>query len=912
MGRATQIDEVAALFTDTRLVTLTGPPGIGKTRLGLEVARRLAGSYGDGAWLVELAAVTESGSVAAAVASALGVDEQPPRPVEQTLARWARGRNLLVVFDNCEHLIGPCALAAAALLEASAGIAILATSQEALRVGGEAVWPVPGLSLPADPPSADLEGLVEMASTFEAIRLFCDRAAATSSSFALSSENLPAVAEICRRLDGLPLAIELAVAHVNMFSPAEISTRLDDRFRLLTKGSRAVLPRHQTLRAAVDWSYQLLTEAERVLMRRLAVFVGSFTLEAAEEVCSDEAVPAEQVSELLSHLVSRSLVVMELSGARSRYRLLETLHNYGADRLAESGEAGVFLARRARWAVTLVERLEPEIVGSHQREAIHLLAADYDNVRAVLAWAVREGEDEMVLHLVGSLVLFWHARRDYTEAWRWLDLACTVQEGPPAARAKALWGAGLMARWVGDLDTARPALERSLTLWRQAENLSGTARCIHELGLLSLTAHLPALARPYLEESVALARTAADTWCLARALVGLASSVAMTGSPEEAGAILGEAVSVARSSGDGRVLATALASLGQLALATGKFEEAGDLLREALDLALEVDDRHEAARARITLGSVFVSRGDRSEGEELLRGGLDAGRELASPFLMTDALLRLGTTALATGDLPAARASLEECRAVTDATGRTWAPALIALGELAHAEGDVAAARQLLGEGRDLAGRHGNVLQQAWSSFALGEVARAEGRPGEAADLHHEALTLRWACANRPGVADSLEAVAGLAATAGRDDEACRVFAAAQVLRDVGGHERAPARQFSYDQQVAVVRQRLAQQADAAWAEGAGLGLEQAVAYASRRRGPRGRARVGSDSLTRTEREVAALVAEGLTNREVGERLFISPRTVQAHVSRIMSKLEARSRVEVATMWSAEERAEKP
>ena len=377
VGRERALADLGRLLVRTRLLTLTGPPGVGKTRLALQLAAEALDVFEDGVWLVELAPRADPSLVPQAVAEVLGVQEQPRRPLLETLADAIRARQLLLVLDDCEHLVASSATVADNLLRACPRVQILATSREVLGVAGERAWPVPSLAVPADTPVATPADAATMQQS-EAVRLFVERAGAAMPSFTLTNRNAGAVAQICRRLDGIPLALELAAARVRALSAEQLAARLDDlvvgrrgagtgdRFRLLTGGSRAALPRQQTLRAAIDWSYDLLSDPERQLLRRLSVCAGGWTLEAAEEVCAGDGLAADEVFALLLNLVDKSLVVADPEGVEARYRLLETLRRYGAERLREAGEEAAVRTRHLAWCVALTEEIARRIDGGDQ------------------------------------------------------------------------------------------------------------------------------------------------------------------------------------------------------------------------------------------------------------------------------------------------------------------------------------------------------------------------------------------------------------------------------------------------------------------------------------------------------------------------------------------------------------------
>jgi len=413
IGRERELSEVRRLLGESRLLTLAGAGGVGKTRLALELAGQVAGDYQHGTCLVELAGLMDPGLVDHAIAGGLRVREEPGRGLADALLDFLQDRELLLVLDNCEHLLDGCAQTAEGLLRACAGLKILATSREPLNVAGEVSWAVPSLSLLHAKPATRRRSVAgsggdQAEQVSEATRLFIDRARAVQPRFTLTAESAVAVDDICHRLDGIPLAIELAAARIRTLSVQQITERLDDQFRLLTAGSRTAVPRQQTLRALVDWSHDLLSEPERVLLRRLPVFAGGWTLEASEAVCSDGGLEAGEILDLLSHLAAKSLVVVEQRDEQPRYRLLETLRQYAAEKLEQSGETPRVRDRHLEWFVALVERAEGGFRGREQEAWFRRMGTELDNVWVALEWS-KSSDVEAGLRLACA-VKKWRSR----------------------------------------------------------------------------------------------------------------------------------------------------------------------------------------------------------------------------------------------------------------------------------------------------------------------------------------------------------------------------------------------------------------------------------------------------------------------------------------------------------------------
>jgi predicted ATPase/class 3 adenylate cyclase len=628
IGRETEMAEVAKLLAAGRLVTVAGAGGAGKTRLALQVAAEVLERFADGVWLVELASTADPAFLPHALASAVGLREEGSRPVADALLDHLRGREALLVLDNCEHLVRPCALLAERILLACPNVRVLATSREPLGVPGETIWRVPPLSLPEPglPPEAVADS--------EAVRLFLDRAALREAGFGLTHANAAAVAQICTRLDGIPLAIELAAARVGLLSPEQIAAGLDDRFRLLTGGSRTALPRQQTLRALVDWSYELLDERERLAFARLSVFAGGFGLDAAEAVCGAGGVLPEEVLGLLAQLVDKSLVIGEERGTEVRYRMLDTVRQYAQDRLAASGEAAAVRRRHRDFYAGLVERAEPELSGPDQPAWLDRLESEHDNLRAALEWsASRPDGAEPGLRQAAAMWRFWLLRGHWTEGRARLE-AALAQPGDASAlaRAGALDAAGVLAGYQDDVTAARSLYEEALAIFTGLDDRRGVATVLNHLGIAAHLAGDYAGAGPIYRESLALWRSLGDKHYVARVLNNLGEVAQLEGDHETARALYEEALAVGRELGDRRDIATWLANLGMIARAQKEFERAAALHAEALELRRELTDKWGIVDSLEGLAGVAAERGDHERAARLF-GAAEALRgEIGFPL----------------------------------------------------------------------------------------------------------------------------------------------------------------------------------------------------------------------------------------------------------------------------------------
>jgi len=597
----------------TRLLTLTGVGGCGKTRLALEMARELVGAYPDGVWLVELAALLEGALVAQALASVLGMQEQPDRSLTDALVDFLRTKRALLVLDNCEHLVDAVARLADVLLDSCHHLRVLATSRESLNVEGELSWLVPSLSAPSLLQSPKVEELAG----YESVRLFVERARHRNPAFSLTPENSHAVARICGRLDGIPLAIELAAARVGL-SVEQIATRLDDSLRLLSAGSRTATPRQRTLRGTLDWSYELLSMPEQSLFCRLSVFAGGWTLQAAEVVGAGDTQHGDVV-DLLSRLVDKSLVVAETTGIGGvRYRMLEPIRQYAQEKLEESGEAEEVRSQHASFFLALAEEAEPGLRGPEDAEWLERLEAEHDNMRAALSWALERGQTELGLRLAGALWLFWEAHGHYGEGRRWLEEALEKDgQASAAARAKALEGLGWTTYRQGDTDRAKAIAEEGLRLSDEG-GLGGvvTADFLRMSGMMAKVQGHRERARELQEESLRLSREEDDKLRIAHSLLVLGITMEGLGDLKRAKELYEEGIVLSREIGYAAILARFLLSLGYELLREGDFErgatlneEAAALLRErgykggSLELALDnlgwaalLQGNHERAR----------------------------------------------------------------------------------------------------------------------------------------------------------------------------------------------------------------------------------------------------------------------------------------------------------------------------
>jgi predicted ATPase/class 3 adenylate cyclase len=712
IGRESEIASLVETLDTNRFVTLIGAAGCGKTRLALQVGAETIGQFPDGVWLVELAALSDPALLLNAVAASLGIGDPTgggagfgggsqlgvARPLEVVVLEHLRFRNTLVILDNCEHMLGTCAHLVDHVLHECLAVRILATSREPLGVAGEATRRVPSLSVPdpARPPPP--ERLVD----YEAVRLFLDRATLRVGGLRMTANDAPAIAQICCRLDGIPLAIELAAARVKVLSPQDIAARLDDQFQLLTGGSRTALKRHQTLRAAVDWSYQLLTPAEQALLARLSVFAGSFSLAAVEAVCNDDAVPVEQVLDVLEHLVDRSLVDTETTQSGVRCRLLESIRQYGRERLVDFGDGQTWLARHRDFFAEFAASAQRGLWGPEQGRWLTVVQADLENVRAAIDWSLACNDNESALRIATTLDAFWIGRlSNNREGLLWLEqcFAAGVADAPAPLRAQALGATSYLAYSLGDGDRALDAALDALSLHRELGSARGLGLILNQLSMITRALGRYREAESYSEEAVAVGRQTGFAPQLGGALMTKAFIALDCGDFDGARAACHE-VLASRDRQPPITVVEVLGSLGCTAFAEGDYVVARTWFQEAADIesmtgvsATQGTGRGRASTA-LALGDHVRARRIREETLELIG---DTSRGLVQETFWLDVLANV---ALAERDLDEAERILRRGLELYELSQfhENWlAASLAALARIALARNDSERAARLLG-----------------------------------------------------------------------------------------------------------------------------------------------------------------------------------------------------------------------
>jgi non-specific serine/threonine protein kinase len=595
----------------------------------LQAAADVVDRFTNGVWFVDMATVVDPGLIATAVATALRLREQPGHTMLETLVSFLREKRFLLILDNCDQIVSACAELADKLLRACPDLQILATSREGLGIAGETTWRVPSLAIPS---GQDLRSFEKVAAS-PSVRLFVDRAASVVPDFKLTPKNAPAIVKVCQRLDGIPLALELAAARVKTISPDEIALRLGDRFRLLTGGSRTALPRHQTLRAAIDWSYHLLGGLEGVLFRRLSLFCGSFSLEAAESVCEDSELQSMDILDCICRLVDKSLLILEQSEGSARYRMLETIREYAFERLKESGEVGTLRTQFMQFFLGVVRHAEREIAGPAQAEWLERLETDIENFRVALSWIVQDGElAGNQLGMAVALSRFWLVRGYWEEGLSCLRRLIESPVLSPLAseRSRALNTCGNLACQLGKYSEASRNYEQSLAIRRELHDERGTAATLNNLGLVQKHQGNSDGARPLFEEALNLFRKLGHDAAVAACLTNLAAVEQTTGQYDAAGENAEEALEVFRTIGDQIGIAAALTELGQVALAKGMLPAAESYFKESLALSRAVGEKVGIVDSLQNLGTLMIAVEDYESARVFYEESLDIARELAS------------------------------------------------------------------------------------------------------------------------------------------------------------------------------------------------------------------------------------------------------------------------------------------
>jgi predicted ATPase/class 3 adenylate cyclase/DNA-binding CsgD family transcriptional regulator len=900
VGREAELTALADLMGRQRLVTLVGPGGCGKTRLAAQAAGEAFYGYPDGVWWVELATVTDPAEVPLAVMGALSLDAKGFAPIER-ITGYLQDKRALVVLDNCEQVLGAAAGFVASLLVACSGLTALATSREPLAVSGEAIWRVDPLPLPAVAEDQSLEAVLAS----DAVQLFLERAVSARPEFRCDAATAPTVAAICTRLDGIPLAIELAAARVRALSPERLLQSLAHRFRVLTGGSRTAQPRQQTLAASVEWSHDLLTDSERTLLRRLAVFVGSFDLDAAEGVAAGGPLAGWEVLTVLTDLVDKSLVVFD----GERYRLLQTIREFAAARLEATDEGPATRNAHLMHYAGVAAVGAAELERSPQTATLERLEAARENLVVAVDWALATQDHDAALRICADMALFWQLHGHHSES---LAFVRRVLDGTPAdptpLRVRALWAAGLLGLFgmdaPGGYGTVEAGLAATLATATGNDEILGRV-----LGLQGFIANFasPAAAVAVLADAHAAAERGGDRYGMAAASTYAAFALVFgCDRPDLAEPHLAAVGAEAAATGSPLWGSWHAMVSGVASWRTGRLERAAELLGSGDELSWALGEPVIESWCARWLADVHIEQGEFAAAERVLARSA-SWMDRSSCGRLEILQSRVVHLALAQGNLSEARSLLAALESVLRPMAFAFATAELDLlgGRIAVESGDLATGRVAATEALAISESLGTPWYVAGAANLAGRLARAEGELAAAEDAHHRALAVCAARGFAAVAAETLECLASLAVVGESWAESARLYGAADTLRARTGYRRLPLDVPRAEADSSALADALGEALGSAVAEGGALTLEEAVAYASRARGERKRPSSGWASLTPTELQVAELVAEGLTNVDIGRRLFVMPGTVKVHLHNIFVKLGITRRAELATRATA-------
>ncbi len=882
VGREAELARAIALLAEGRLLTLIGAGGAGKTRLALQLASVVENQFPDGAWFVDFSPLPDGQFVWDQLGTTLALrDPGPNKTWASTVSRFLAPRHVLLVFDNCEHLVESAALVTNALLTAAPGLNVIATSRVPLGVGGELTWAVPALN--------ELDG----------VELFTDRAHYVRPDLSLHAEDVDAVREICRRLDGLPLAIELAAARTRALAPMQLVAHLSQRLSALPTGPRTAPPRQATLRASFEWSYELLTDKEQALLRQLSVFAGSFDLDAVLAVC-----PATSI-ELVATLADRSLITLDDRRAegQARFRMLETIREFANEQLAASGEGDLMRARHHDHFLALAEQAEPMKMGADRKRWLARLSSDQDNLRAALAWSKDHRKAEHVARLVVALYWFWGNSR-FGELRVWVEAASVhIAEATPLLRAKVRNLQCDMAIRGGSIGDVPALANEALALARASGDHEVEALALLALGFAAGIVSGADAMRPYMDEALPLARSTNPGELVAVCLSFFGLICLFKSDPEEPRRLLDEAIGLAKETDD-TLLAFALAVAGLTALNQGRLADADDLLSQALAVGRPLEEGIALTLGLFGVAELRMRHGDLAEAHAIANESLANARRLGeSRTFEVFSMSMLGWVQLAGGQTSQAMTVLQDAAKVARSSE---VPALaslplVVLAEAQLAQGALEVARASLEEASSLAASRAYTHILGRVGLARAKLRAQEDNLQGAETAVHEAISLSHEAGDQLGLVDAVELLAHLAAAQESPKEAVRLWAAAESVRTGLGYARLPSERDVHESAIAGARNALGPDGfTTSWAEGAKLSLDEAVAYAARGRGERKRPSSGWASLTPSELDVVRLVGEHLSNLEIASRLFVSRSTVKSHLLHIFSKLGIDSRSELA------------
>lgn len=665
IGREKEMKDIKLHLLKSSLLTLLGPGGTGKTRLALQAGAEMIDDFENGVWLVELAAITEPSFVAGEIASVFNLKSAGSKEIIEILRNYLREKELLLILDNCEHLIHECASITDQLLHTCKKLKILTSSREPLQISGEIVYSVPSLSMPNTKVSLTAKALTQ----YESVQLFVDRATSVKSDFKVTNENAPALAQLCYDLDGIPLAIELASARINVLPVEKILERLKDMFNLLTRGNRTLLPRQQTLRALIDWSYDLLSEKEKILLQRVSIFTGGWTLEAAEAICSDEPLEELEILDLISNLINKSLVKMYESENESRYIMLETIRKYGEEKLSASKEKLNIQNKSFEFFYKFIEGSDTKLSGSEQRVWIRQINTEYENIRESLRWAL-ENVPESALKMSIELGKFWELQSHFKEALETLGKCLENSlKVDPLSKAKGIFWKGFFSVQQAKYKEANECLNQSIGMFRELNYKEGEAMALISLATIAVFEVDYEKINLYSDQSLVLSGEINNRSYIARNLQNIAIGLMQQGKHDEARKKFEESIAIYRELNDPVQLAKIIGNIGALEYLMTNYDKARIVLEESLLIRHELGDKQGISIALVNIGAVAYMQKDYDNARRILEQSLVILKELGDRRIYVTPLSTLGTVAYETGDIPLAVKYLNESLIISHEVG---------------------------------------------------------------------------------------------------------------------------------------------------------------------------------------------------------------------------------------------------
>lgn len=784
IGREDTMKEVKNLLGQSRLLTIIGSGGAGKTRLAMQTGADMIDDFANGVFIAELAPVLDPSLAVQSVMNALEVKEEHGKAPAETLLEHLKDKELLLILDNCEHLIDECANLSELLLSKCLKVKLIATSREALNCSGERIFLIPALSVPDSAVKFTPEHLTQ----YEAVRLFIERAISVNPGFRINNENAPALAEICRRLDGIPLAIELAAVRINVLPVEKICAKLDDRFKLLTGGKRTALPRQQTLKAMIDWSYDLLSEHEKLIWSRLSVFNGGWTLESAEKVCSDEKIESYEILDLLCSLTDKSII--NYSAEKDRYFMLESLKQYGEEKLKEAGRTGEIISKHLDYYMELSEEAEPKLKSSESKIWLEILESDHDNFQTAIIRSVYDNEWEKVSRLAGALGRFWKIRGHQSTGRKLLDsvLGNEKEISKPVLRKILSWS-GILSHDQGEYETSLNYHNRSLIISKELNDKTGIAGTLNSLGAIESDMGNNEKAQEYYCESLALRKETGDKFDIARSLNNLGSAAYELGDFEKAQKFYNESLEIKRSIGDQYSVAETLSNLGNIAYAQGKYEQPQNFQEECLALNREVGNKNGMADSLNNLGKTKYTLGKYEQAREYYEESLTIQNEIGDKSGISHSLNDLGNLFIQLEKFEQAGKYFEESLKLFRSIGEKLgiAISLNNLGKLALIKGEYADAGEFIKESLVISREIGDKWGIALTINGLGNLAYYEGNYDLARKYFHESLALKQEMEDIRGIVFTLIGYSGILCAEDRSSDAVILIGTADNVMKSSG-----------------------------------------------------------------------------------------------------------------------------